>query len=293
MLRNGSLSPLMPASALRATVLESPSPRILGEKHRVGTLEIPEHEHPDFCLHLQTSGLARLHWWSDGKHGIEVHRSGSLILLPPGTRDRLRWEGTSERFVLSLDVEYLKSVAEAKGLNGLPEFHTRWHLQDATLQRCLARTCEEFAGGWNLGRLSADLYSLRLAELLIDKHTFTLGAVQYVRVGLDDRRLRLAMEFLTDNMCRDVGLTDVAHAIGMSPFHFARMFRLQTGSTPFGYLTEQRIRRAKQLLRDTRLSVQIIAQHVGFTNVSGFSRAFRLHVKVSPRQFRQGCVPPK
>ena len=287
MLRNGSLCLLMPVSAFRAAVLESPSSRILGEKHRVGTLEIPEHEHQHFCIHLQTSGLATLRWWSNGKNGIEAHRPGSLILLPPGTRDHLRWEGSSERYILSLDSDYVKSVAQEMGLHALPDFQTRWQFHDAALQLVLSDMCEQFAGGWVLGKLYADLQSLRLAELLLASHTLAPCTVRPHRVGLDYRRLRLSMEFLTDNVHRDVSLIEVAHAVGLSPFHFARLFQQQTGSTPFGYHAEQRVRRAKQLLRNTALSVEAVAQEVGFTNASSFSRAFRLRADVSPRQWRK------
>lgn len=287
MLRNGSLHPLMPPSAFRSEVLESPSSRILGERHRVGTLEIPEHEHQHFCIHLQTSGRASLRWWSSGKHGVEAHRPGSMILLPPGTRDHLRWEGSSERYVLSLDVGYVKSVAQEMGLPGPPDFQTRWHFHDNSLQRSLAEICEQFAVGWSLGRLWADLHSLRLAETLLTRHTFAPCTARPIRVGLDYRKLRLSMEFLTDNLHRDVGLIDVAHAVGLSPFHFARMFRQQTGSTPFGYLAEQRIQRAKLLLKNTTLSIEAVAQEVGFTNACSFSRAFSSLANVSPKRWRQ------
>ena len=287
MLRDGSPHPLMPLSTGATEILECPSSRMLGERHRVGLLEIPEHEHQHFCIHLQTSGLAALQWWSDGKHGVEAHRPNSMILLPPGTRDRLRWEGSSERYVLSLDADYVKSVAQEMGLRGLTEFRTHWHLYDVALQRLLSKVCQQFAGGWVLGKLCADLHSLRLAESLLVSHTFAPCTVRPFRAGLDHRRLLLSMEFLTDNLHRDVGLVEVAHAVGLSPFHFARMFRQQTGNTPFGYLAEQRIRRARLLLKHTALPIEAVAQEVGFTNACSFSRAFRMRANVSPKQWRQ------
>ena len=277
----------MPTSGFRTEVLASPSSRMLGEKHRVGSLEIPEHEHQHFCIHLQTSGRATLRWWSNGKHGIEAHRSGSMILLPPGTMDRLRWDGSSERYVLSLDADYVKSVGQEIGLGGPADFQTHWQFHDQSLQRLLSEICECFAGGWTLGRLWAELQSQRLAELLLARHTFVPSKAQPIRVGLDHRRLRLSMEFLTDNLYKDIGITEVAQAVGLSPFHFARMFRHQTGSTPFNYLSEQRIQRAKQLLRNTALPVEVVAQEAGFTNACSFSRAFRMRVNVSPKLWRQ------
>jgi AraC family transcriptional regulator len=107
--RGGSAVPLMPGT-IDPLATSSPSPRLLGERHRLRNVEIPEHEHEHFCLHLQTSGTRTLEWWWNGKHGVECPKPGSLILLPPGTQDRLRWEGLSERYVVSLDAAYMSTV---------------------------------------------------------------------------------------------------------------------------------------------------------------------------------------
>ena len=99
--RGSSTVPLMPGT-IHPVATDSPSSRLLGEKHRVHNIEIPEHEHEHFCLHLQTFGNPMLEWWWDGRSGIEHPKPGSLILLPPGTRDRLCWKGISERYVIRL-----------------------------------------------------------------------------------------------------------------------------------------------------------------------------------------------
>ncbi len=284
--RDGSPVPLMPTGMGKGFVLGSPSSTLLGEKHQIRTLEIPEHEHDHFCIHLQTAGHANLHWWCGGKHGTEVHRPGALILLPPGTRDRLRWEGSSERYVLSLDADYVKAIAEQLGCRSLPQFYTRWQFRDAGLHHLLSDIGNQFAAGWPLGRLYADLLSLRLATTLLAGQTIEPCKVAPAKGGLCNRKLQLCLEHLTESSDRDVSLSEAAKVVGLSPFHFARLFRKATGTTPYNYHMSQRIRRAKHLLSTTAEPVECIASKVGFGDASSFSRAFKAREREGPRQWR-------
>ena len=284
--RDGSPVPLMPVGTGKASVLGSPSSTLLGEKHQIRALEIPEHEHYHFCIHLQTAGHANLRWWCSGKHGTEVHSPGALILLPPGTRDRLSWEGSSERYVLSLDADYVKAIAEQHGCRTLPEFRTRWHFHDDGLHHLLSDIGNQFVSGWPLGRLYADLLCLRLASALLVGQTIEPFKLTPAKGGLCNRKLQLCLAHLTENVHRDVSLSEAAMVAELSPFHFARLFRKATGTTPYNYHMSQRMRRAKHLLSATGESVECIAGKVGFGDASSFSRAFKAREQEAPRQWR-------
>lgn len=57
--------------------------------------------------------------------------------------------------------------------------------------------------------------------------------------------------------------------------------------TPQQYLIERRMQRAWQLLSETDLQVQQVAERVGYSNLAAFSDRFRRHFGRSPRQFRR------
>ena len=101
-IRNEQIVPLLPGKPLNDSVF-SPWSDLILEKHCIGAIEIPEHEHSSFCLHMQTSGPVQMEWWSEGKYGKESPSQGALIFLTPGTRDRVRWNRSSRRVVLSID----------------------------------------------------------------------------------------------------------------------------------------------------------------------------------------------
>jgi AraC-like DNA-binding protein len=83
-------------------------------------------------------------------------------------------------------------------------------------------------------------------------------------------------------------LASSAHA---SPAHFSRTFKRAFGETPHQYLLTRRMERAKQLLRETDLSVTEVSLEVGFLSLGSFSASFKRIVGTTPREFRRRMPP--
>ncbi len=285
-LRDSHLVPLLPSAPLIGK--EQPWRGVLLERHTVSVSEIPQHEHREFCLHLQISGEEPVEWWSEGRHGVERTAPGSMILLPPGTRDRIVWHGASERLILSFRSSVLDEMTDASEL--LPaEFTSHWSLHDPALQRLVAEMGREAAAGWPLGGLYADLVTISFASHLLRRHAADAVDLGEVKGGMPVPRLRRVMEYITENIGDDLRLEAMAHEIGLSPFHFAREFRAATGQTPYQYLLDQRIERAKGLLRTGTLPVQEIALMTGFRSPVNFVRSFRQRVGQPPGDWRKSA----
>jgi AraC family transcriptional regulator len=102
-----------------------------------------------------------------------------------------------------------------------------------------------------------------------------------------DRALLDRVDSLVDERLGDpLPLDELATAAGLSPFHFARVFKATTGLPPHAYVTMRRLERAQALLLGSRRSVPAIAHAVGFSNVSHFRRVFRRHTGVLPSDLR-------
>ena len=110
------------------------------------------------------------------------------------------------------------------------------------------------------------------------------------RVGLVDRRIRRSVELMYTQLDQDLTLKALAAASYLSPFHFARLFKKLTGSSPHNYLAGIRATRAQLLLAETDLSVTEIGARVGYLSGSHFTKAFRIATGATPREFRQGLV---
>ena len=115
-------------------------------------------------------------------------------------------------------------------------------------------------------------------------------SLELSRVGLVDRRLRLAVELMHAHLDRDLPLEEIAEAAHLSPFHFARLFKKLTGATPHAYLASLRAARARELLAETDLSVTEVGARVGYMSSSHFAKAFRRATGLSPRAYRNALV---
>ncbi|MBK9708232.1 MAG: helix-turn-helix transcriptional regulator [Acidobacteria bacterium] len=110
--------------------------------------------------------------------------------------------------------------------------------------------------------------------------------IELSRVGMVDRRLRLAIEFMHDNCHRELSLAEIAAAAYLSEFHFSRLFKKITGTTPSSYLAALRIERARRLLAETDLPITEVGARVGYSSQSHFTKVFRQTTGFTPRTFR-------
>lgn len=110
------------------------------------------------------------------------------------------------------------------------------------------------------------------------------------RVGIVDRRLRLAIEFMHDHCARELSLAEIAAAAYLSEFHFARLFKKITGTSPHAYLAAIRIERARQLLAETDLTITDVGARVGYQSQSHFTKIFREATGLTPHAFRSARV---
>jgi AraC-like DNA-binding protein len=148
-------------------------------------------------------------------------------------------------------------------------------------------------------RLAAGAPALGLEELGLTLAQCVLRALAHAprdgRLPVESRRrtrdaIHAALAYLEEAATGAVRLGDVARAVGLSPFHFLRLFKRETGVTPYRFLVQARVRRAIPLLRDTRTPVTEIASDVGFGDLSNFINTFRREVGCSPARFRR--APP-
>jgi AraC-like DNA-binding protein len=110
------------------------------------------------------------------------------------------------------------------------------------------------------------------------------------RVGLVDRRIRRSIELMHTQLDQDLTLKALAAASYLSPFHFARLFKKLTGSSPHNYLAGIRATRAQLLLAETDLSIAEVGARVGYLSGSHFTKAFRTATGATPREFRKNLV---
>jgi AraC family transcriptional regulator len=121
----------------------------------------------------------------------------------------------------------------------------------------------------------------------------------FVRYGLPTKRHRNGTEadhadraeaakaYLASRLGEQILLNDVAAAVHMSPFHFARIFQQHTGVPIHRYLTRLRLRTSLERLVDGTNDLTALALDVGFSSHSHFSDAFRREFGRTPSEVRR------
>lgn len=103
--------------------------------------------------------------------------------------------------------------------------------------------------------------------------------------AVQERRLRKLLETIEAEPL--LNIFDLAQELNLSPSHLQHLFKQHTGCCLGRLLTEQRLRRAAQLLSDSNLSIKEIAHAVGYEHPSSFIRAFERRFMQPPRRYRE------
>ena len=104
--------------------------------------------------------------------------------------------------------------------------------------------------------------------------------------------LRKLEPYLANADQQALTVRELAGRLHVSPCHFCRLFKKQTGVTFTHYRTQVRIETAKRLLLDPRRRITEAAYEAGFDSIPYFNRAFRRLVGCSPSEFRSGQIRP-
>ncbi len=252
---------------------------------------LPKH-HAIIHLNRRPLGLTQR---LDGRLREErVHR-GEVAIIPAGPSWKWGFRGETDSDLLPLCLEdaFLREVARSvevdpEGMEIVPLLGER----DPRIEQIGLLLKEEIeAEGLLGGRLYAESLATALAISLIRDHS-SLGrkaarkAARERGGGLPRRALKEVIDYIGDNLEKDLTLAEMAGVAHMSPYHFSRLFKESTGLTPHRYVIERRVQRAEELLGSSALPIAEIALLCGFANQSHLNRHFKRLLGVSPKALR-------
>jgi AraC family transcriptional activator of pyochelin receptor len=103
----------------------------------------------------------------------------------------------------------------------------------------------------------------------------------------DVDRIHQARAIVSQRLENPPSLLELARAVGLNDCTLKRGFRQVFGTTVFGYIRQQRLMKARQLLQDTEMSVAEVTCLVGYTHPGHFAAAFKREFGVSPKVFKR------
>ena len=113
------------------------------------------------------------------------------------------------------------------------------------------------------------------------------GQVHSRNSGYADSFEASAARYVMTHIDEKISLEDFAAHLGMSKYHFCRRFKEEFSCTPFEYIQQQKINKAKRILLFTNLPLSEIACSLSFYDQSHFSRVFTKEVGITPLKYRK------
>lgn len=104
---------------------------------------------------------------------------------------------------------------------------------------------------------------------------------------MSDRQLLHVTEYINEHLDKNIKLADIAKLLDMSQFHFSRLFKKSLGISPHQHVIQQRVERAKQLLKQHDVSIADVAFQCSFNSQSHLGKWFREATGVTPKAYRR------
>lgn len=224
----------------------------------------------------------------DGKTHTGLYSKGEFTITPAGLPLLAQWDGTEDYLQIRLDREFVKSIAretfkeECDQLKFVPEFRTRNPHIEAIGMMLLS----ELQQGSTENGLYMDSIANILAVNLLKTHGTLHPHLSTYAGGLPQHQLRQIFEYIDAHLGQDITLADLARLLDMSQFHFSHLFKQSVGLSPYQYLLQQRVERAKLLLKQSDLLIVDIALECGFSSHSHLTKQFRKQTRMTPKAYR-------
>lgn len=284
---DGELLSLLPASSVMLSSAQADWTDLVLEQLCLPPLELPENVTSDHLVTLKLSAPSVVEWKRGGRYESRCLTPGDVCLTPSWQPRQMRWQGSNEILALTLAPARVAQVAWETVRPERIELIETHGGPDLQIQSIGLALKAELEGGCLSGRLFVDALTTALAAHLLSRYNAFPQRVEAFAGGLPPARLRRAIEYIQDNLTRDLPLNEIAAELEMSASRFKLLFKQSTGQAPHQYVLRQRIERARRLLQHSELTPAQIAVQVGFYDQSHLTFHFKRLVGVTPGAFRK------
>lgn len=264
---------------------------VVSERGQVRPCVVPEVTFTDHLIVLPIAGQLSTNFCPDG-FTTQRHtcRAGNIAIYPAGTSTQCTIEtNMNYRYnCLQLKTAALnKAVSEVVDISQF-DLAPQFSLVDPFIEAILRQFAREIDAASSLNQLYIDSLSNTLFVYLLQHYTTCKKAISHYEDGLSKYQLHRTLDYIESHLEQNIKLADIANLLGMSQYYFCRLFRQSMGLSPYKYVTQQRVERAKRFLQQPqKIPIAAIALECGFSNQSALSKHFRNIIGTTPNAYRK------
>ncbi len=229
-------------------------------------------------------------WRVGGRNQPTTALPGHVSFIPAGVPFSSAFDCQAWYINVWLTPQFMAQALGPDGLGLVETLSPRCCFRDETIASIIRSLHEEASrpGGGDADRATflGNQLAIRLARS-------TAGVNPLDRFDprpLSLVKLRRVMELIEQRLENQVTLGEMAAVAGLSAWHFARAFKLATGSSPHSFLLRRRLVKADTMLRQTTTAVSDVAVKTGFCDQSHLSMHFRRATGMTPARWRKSFV---
>lgn len=132
---------------------------------------------------------------------------------------------------------------------------------------------------------ASDAQSIR--NWYIEKVRAAAGGVKSGTTDHTHHVIKKALDYIKLNYSRDISLDEISQELNLSSYYFSKLFKEETGEGFIEYLTSIRIEEAKELLKDSSISMKEVSSAIGYADPNYFSRIFKKITGITPSEYKE------
>lgn len=262
---------------------------ILVQHHRQPAWEMPENNTAQdvIAVHYEIEDSTQVDRMMDETRRQESLNYGSCVIVPANVTHQSTWDRETEFTLLILEPTFLAQVAHETINSDRVELIPQFAKLDPTISSIAFILKAELETDGIGSQLYAESATTFLAAHLLRHYCTRTQSLKTYPGGLPKYKLKQTIEYIEEHLGEEISLEAVAKHLNMSQYYFCHLFKQSMGISPYQYVLRQRIEKAKQLLKQRKLTITNVALECGFANQTHFTKHFRKLTGTTPRAYRE------